>query len=199
MVFLRTTTGLESGPVIRGSGVRLRPPSINDYGPWAELRALSREHLQPWEPAWTRDELTRSAYRRRIRHYQREAREDLGYAFFIFADGGDEPLGGINLTNVRRGVTQSASLGYWLGRPYVSRGHMTAAVAALLPFTFDALRLHRIEAATMPENGASIRVLERNGFVREGFAKSYLMINGVWSDHLLFGLVDADHAEMRRP
>lgn len=189
MVFLRATTVFESGPHIRGRGVRLRPPQMSDYVAWAELRTLSRGHLTPWEPTWARDELTRGSYKRRVRHYQRELRDDLGYSFLIFGEGDDRLMGGVSLSDVRRGVTQSASLGYWLGVPFVGQGRMTAAVEALVTYAFDTLRLHRVEAASMPENLASIRVLERCGFDRVGFAKSYLMIDGAWRDHVLFGRV----------
>lgn len=192
MVFLRSTLGQDQGTAIRGQRVWLRPPAMSDYAAWAELRAMSREHLRPWEPAWARDELTRGAFRRRIRHYAREAREDLGYAFLIFDSADDRLVGGLTLSGVRRGVTQSASIGYWLGRPHVGRGRMTDAVRAAIPFAFSQLRLHRIEAASMPTNASSIRVLERTGFTREGFARSYLRIDGVWADHVLFGLVEGD-------
>lgn len=189
MAFLRSGLGIESAAPIAGRGITLRVPVMSDYAQWAELRALSRAHLRPWEPQWTSDELTRSAYRRRLRHYAREAREDLGYAYFIFRAGDETLLGGLTLTNVRRGISQSATLGYWMGLPHARRGYMTAAVEALLGQAFDELRLHRVEAACMPTNMASVRVLERSGFEREGLARSYLKINGAWQDHLLFGRV----------
>lgn len=192
MAFLKTGLGTEHSVHIRGQGVWLRPPQMADYAPWAQLRALSRDHLTPWEPQWTRDELTRSAFRRRLRHYAREQREDLGYAFFIFRNGDDSLLGGLTLSNVRRGVSQSASLGYWLGLPYVRRGHMTEAVRALTTHGFDDLRLHRIEAACLPTNAASMRVLERSGFTREGLARRYLKINNAWQDHVLFAKLAED-------
>lgn len=191
MAFLKSGLA-DTLPILRGRSVWLRPPVAGDYGSWAELRAASRAHLTPWEPQWSRDELTRTAYRRRLRHYFRESREDLGYAFFIFRASDDVLLGGVTLSNVRRGVAQSVSLGYWLGAPYVRRGHMTAAVAAVLPFVFDELRLHRVEAACLPINFASIRVLESNGFVREGLARRYLKIDGEWQDHLLFAKLSSD-------
>lgn len=193
MAFLRSTTGPDSAVTLRGRGVWLRAPLMGDYGSWAELRALSRDHLTPWEPVWQRDELTRSAFRRRLRHYQREAREDLGYAFLIFSDSDDQLLGGLTLSNVRRGVTQAAVLGYWLGKPYTGRGLMTEAVRSAVGFGFDTLHLHRLEAATMPNNMASIRVLEHNGFRREGFARRLLKINGVWEDHVLHALLGDEH------
>lgn len=197
MVFLRSTLGHDPVPIVRGTNVWMRLPVAADYASWGELRSLSRDHLSPWEPAWARDELTRSAFRRRLRHYNREAHDDLGYAFFIFDNEDDALLGGITLSSVRRGVTQAASLGYWLGLPYVGRGRMSDAVSAMIPFAFGQLRLHRIEAASIPSNQPSIRVLERSGFEREGLARQYLKINGHWSDHILFGLV-APGAETRK-
>ena len=189
MVFLRTAPAFETSQPLAGRDVTLRAPFSQDYPAWAELRALSREHLVPWEPIWPRDDLTRSAYRRRLRHYAREARDDHGYAFFIFETVSGRLVGGITLSNVRRGVTQSATLGYWMGAPYARRGMMSSAVSCIIPFVFQELRLHRLEAATQPQNVASIRVLDKNNFQREGFARSYLKINGVWQDHLLYGLV----------
>ncbi len=192
MAFLKSGIGNDYNPLIRGRELWLRPPQMSDYAEWAQLRALSREHLTPWEPQWARDELSRAAFRRRLRHYYREQREDQGYAFFLFRAGDDTLLGGLTLSNVRRGVSQSASLGYWLGITHSRQGYMTAAVGMLLPAAFDEIRLHRIEAACLPSNVASIGVLERNAFRREGLARRYLKINGTWQDHLLFARLSGD-------
>jgi ribosomal-protein-alanine N-acetyltransferase len=127
-----------------------------------------------------------------LRHYQREQREDQGYAFFLFRAGDDTMLGGLTLSNVRRGVSQSASLGYWLGVNHVRQGYMTEAVRMLLPMAFEELRLHRIEAACLRTNVASIRVLQRNAFQHEGLARQYLKINGIWQDHVLFARLSDD-------
>jgi ribosomal-protein-alanine N-acetyltransferase len=198
VAFLRTSIGQDSAVVLRGRGVWLRAPLMADYVQWAELRALSRDHLTPWEPLWLRDELSRSSFRRRVRHYQREAREDLGYAFLIFSEDEETLVGGLTMSNVRRGVTQAAVLGYWLGRPYVCRGYMTAAVRTAVQYAFDTLHLHRLEAATMPNNVASCRVLERNGFRREGYAQRLLKINGRWEDHVMHALVCDEPREERK-
>lgn len=198
MVFLRTAPAFETARPIAGHGLMLRAPQNPDYPAWAELRALSREHLVPWEPVWPRDDLSRSAYRRRLRHYTREARDDHGYAFFVFEAATDRLTGGISLSNIRRGVTQSATLGYWMGAPYARRGAMSNAVRCLIPFVFEDLRLHRLEAATQPTNAASRRVLEKNGFQREGYARRYLKINGSWQDHELYGLLADDMAAAAR-
>jgi ribosomal-protein-alanine N-acetyltransferase len=193
MAFLRSPTPDDYLDPIAGRTVILRPPSISDYAAWAELRALSRSHLTPWEPSWSRDDLSRMMFRRRLRAYARDVRDDLGYSFFIVDAASDQLVGGVTLSNVRRGASQSASLGYWIGAPYLRRGRMTDAVKTLLPFAFGALRLHRIEAATMPRNSPSICVLEACGFEREGMARGFLKINGQWEDHLLFARLVSAH------
>lgn len=189
MAFLRSVSTSDLGPIVDGDGVMLRLPQMSDYSEWAELRNLSREFLTPWEPTWMKDELTKASFRRRIRHYQRDLREESGYAFFLFDKRDNCLKGGITLSNVRRGVTQSCSLGYWIGKPHAMKGHMTAGVRAVVPFVFDTLGLHRLEAACLPNNTASIRLLEKTGFQHEGLARKFLRINGVWQDHLLFALL----------
>lgn len=192
MAFLRSTSGIDADAEIHGQQVHLRQPTMSDYPAWAELRALSRQHLTVWEPLWARDELSRSAFRRRLRQYQRELRDDQGYAYLIFRTGDATLLGGLSIGNVRRGVAQAASMGYWIGITHIGCGHMTDAVRAALPFSFKTLGLHRLEAACLPHNIASRRVLEKAGFAREGLARRYLKINGVWQDHDLFSLLQDD-------
>ncbi len=176
-------------PVIRGQGIYLRYPRIGDYLAWARLRAESREFLTPWEPVWADDELTRGAFRRRIKRYQKETRLDSAYVFFVLRQSDDALLGGCTLSNVRRGVTQCCTLGYWIGAKFARQGYMTNAVKALVPFVFKTLGLHRIEAACLVENDASKKLLTRTGFRQEGLARRYLLINGAWADHLLFALL----------
>lgn len=192
MAFLRSALPEDYLDAIRGETLVLRAPAVADYTAWAELRALSRSHLTPWEPAWARDDLARQMYRRRLRAYAKDVRDDLGYSFFICDAASDRLVGGVTLSNVRRGSAQTASLGYWVGKPYAGQGRMKEAVKAILPFAFRTLRLHRVEAACMPANAASIRVLEGSGFAREGLARSFLKINGRWEDHILFAMLSDD-------
>lgn len=162
-----------------------------DFEAWADLRGRSREFLAPWEPLWPEDDLTRAAFRRRVQRYEQDRQAGLGYSFFIF-DAHGTLVGGATLSNVRRGVAQTASLGYWMGGPYARRGHMSAALAALLPFAHEFLRLKRIEAACLPHNAASVRLLEKSQFKREGYARKYLCIAGEWRDHLLYARLAED-------
>ena len=187
MAFFRTINFADPLPSVVGEGVILRTPQATDHTEWAALREQSRDFLTPWEPTWPADDLSRSAFRRRIRRYAEDLRSDQSYAFLIFRSGDGRLVGGLTLANVRRGVAQAGSLGYWMGLPYTRNGYMTAAVRAVVPFAFGTLRLHRLEAACIPTNTASIRLLENTGFVREGYAREYLCINGIWQDHLLYG------------
>jgi len=192
MAFFRTVSFSESLPAVTGPGVALRIPQASDYPAWAALREQSRAFLTPWEPVWPADDLTRSAFRRRIKRYAEDQRNDLAYAFLIFRDSDNAMVGGLTLANIRRGVAQAGSIGYWVGEPFARQGYMTAALRALVPFSFGALRLHRLEAACIPNNAASIGLLEKTGFQREGYARGYLCINGLWQDHLLFARLHDD-------
>jgi ribosomal-protein-alanine N-acetyltransferase len=184
-------------PLIKGSQVMLRPPRLGDWAEWAKLRAESREYLTPWEPTWPSDALTKAAFRRRLRRYLRDLREDTGYAFFIFGVADQALLGGLTLSQVRRGISQSCSVGYWIGKRHAGQGRMTDALRAALPFVFDELNLRRLEAACLPGNEASKHVLRKVGFTQEGYARELLCINGVWEDHLQFALLASEYRNGR--
>ena len=179
-----------TGPVVKGEGVTLRPPRGSDYEAWAALRLLSHAYLQPWEPTWPEDDLTRAAFKRRLSIYGREMDAGNAWPFFIFSDADQALVGAITLSNIRRGVAEAGTLGYWIGRPHAGRGYATAAVSGLVAYAFGDLGLHRVEAACVPTNLGSRRVLEKAGFALEGQARAYLKINGAWADHLLFGIVN---------
>lgn len=180
-------------PVLTGEGVYLRYPRVGDYQAWSRLRHESREFLAPWEPSWASDELTKGAFRRRLKRYQRETRADTAYAFFVFNED-DTLMGGCTLSNVRRGVAQGCSMGYWIGERFARQGYMFTAVKALVPFIFGTLNLHRIEAACLATNEPSKNLLMKAGFRQEGIARRYLLINGEWQDHVLFALLAEDAA-----
>lgn len=189
MAFLRSPFAPELPPVLRAERVMLRTPEMADHEVWAGLRLRSREFLAPWEPLWPSNDLTRSAYRARIKRYWRDIEDDASYPFFIFGVAGAPLLGAVTLSNVRRGVAQTGTLGYWIGEPHARSGYMTEAMRLMQAFAFQHLQLHRLEAACLPVNHASIALLRRSGFHQEGLARSYLKINGMWQDHLLFACV----------
>ncbi len=192
MALFRTVSMSDLMPALAGDGVVVRTPQMSDFAEWKALREASRNFLTPWEPTWPADDLTRASFRRRIKRYSEDQRSDLAYAFFVFRSEDDALAGGLTVANIRRGCAQAGSLGYWMGAPYARRGYMTAAVRAIIPFAFETLKLHRLEAACIPANVASVRLLEKTGFQREGFARQYLCIDGVWQDHLLFARLRGD-------
>jgi [ribosomal protein S5]-alanine N-acetyltransferase len=192
MALFGLTRPISPEPLLRGDGLYMRPAAPSDYLSWSRLRAASRSFLEPWEPTWPDDDLTRAAFRRRLRRQEEDMARDEAYSFLIFDNADDELLGGITLGGVRRGVSQSGTLGYWMGAPHAGKGRMTRAVAAIVEFALSKLRLHRIEAACIPANAPSIALLQRNGFRHEGFARGFLKINGAWRDHLQFALVEGD-------
>ena len=170
-----------------GASVRLRPHRAADFLEWAALRDGSRQFLQPWEPTWPADDLSRPAWRRRLTAYAQDLERGSAYPFLIFRRTDGAMVGGITVSNVRRGVAQMASIGYWVGQPFTRRGYTSEAVDEVSAFCFRRLGLHRLEAACIPTNTASRGVLLKAGFEQEGMARSYLKIDGAWRDHLLFG------------
>lgn len=186
-------------PTFRGNSARalrlqrdrvyLRPPVQRDWREWAALRAESRDFLAPWEPTWPYDALTRGAFRRRLKIYKSESKQGVGCSLLIFRAADDVMLGGITLSNLRRGVAQAGSLGYWVGESYSRQGYMTESLTAVLKFAFVRLGLHRVEAACLADNQASRALLLKCGFHEEGYAREYLRINGRWQDHQLFAVL----------
>jgi [ribosomal protein S5]-alanine N-acetyltransferase len=177
------------GARLEGARIYLRPPGRRDRDAWIHLRGASREFLEPWEPVWARESLIAATYRLRLRRQIQDAEDDTGYSFLMFRHEDNALLGGTTLSRVQRSVVQSAQLGYWTGQPFARQGYMTEALHCLLPHCFGRLALRRIEAACLPENEASRRLLERVGFLREGEAREYLKIAGQWRDHLLYALI----------
>src|SRR6202521_823930 len=122
MAFFRAVTFSDSVPALVGEGGVLRPPQMSAFARWAGLREISRDFLTPWEPSWPADDLTRAAFRRRLKRYAEDWRTDQSYAFFIFRKQDNLLLGGLTLANVRRGVAQAGSIGYWLGMRFARNG-----------------------------------------------------------------------------
>ncbi|MCZ6587298.1 MAG: GNAT family protein [Alphaproteobacteria bacterium] len=178
---------------LNGGKVYLRSPAERDWRAYVEVRAASRKFLEPWEPTWPPDALGREAYFRRLNRYAADWRDGVGHSFFIFGNDDDALLGGISMSNVRRGVAQCGTLGYWIGEPHARQGYMNEALRLIVEFCFGQLGLHRIEAACLPHHDASQKLLQRADFTQDGYARKYLKIRGEWQDHLLYSLLAEDH------
>lgn len=185
----------QSTGTLDGPNVYLRAPDKRDCDQWLAVRRESADFLRPWEPLWPEDDVTPRGYQRRLAQYRKDARDGRSLPYFIFATQTNQLLGGINLSNIRRGVCQSGSVGYWMGQEHAGKGFMYEAMAMLLPHLFDHNALHRIEAACLPHNHRSIALLQRLGFQHEGLARQYLCINGRWEDHLLFAILRSDYGQ----
>jgi len=192
MALFRFSTEPPTRPLLRTQNLILRAPQASDYAAWAVLRMESRAFLTPWEPVWNEDDLTRTSFRLRVKRAAREIAADEAYSLFILDGRSETLLGGLTLGLVRRGVAQACTLGYWMGQRHAGKGHMSEAVRGAVHFAFSELALHRVEAACLPNNEPSRRLLERVGFQQEGIARAYLRINGSWADHLLYAALASD-------
>ncbi len=191
-MFLLDWFGGVPTPALAGERIVLRAPRAGDYEEWRALREASRAFLVPWEPAWSADELSRASFEARLSRYRADARARHGHAFFLFETISGRLCGGITLGQIRRGVAQTGTLGYWMGERFAGHGLMAEAVRSVSAYAFDVERLHRIEAACLPHNQRSIGLLEKCGYTREGHLRKYLMIAGTWHDHLLYSLLSED-------
>ena len=178
---------------LTGKNIFLRTPQFSDFSEWSTLRSESRNFLEPWEPKWSKNSLTINEYRRRITRYEHDIRYERNIPFYIFILETKTLVGGVSLSNINRGIAQSCTLGYWIGEKYAGQGIMTEAVSVVTDFVFNVLKLHRLEAACIPQNIASKTVLKKVGFTEEGYARRYLQINGEWRDHNLFAVLSTDN------
>jgi ribosomal-protein-alanine N-acetyltransferase len=174
----------------------LRPAAMKDFEAWVTLRLSSRAFLVPWEPEWPDDDLTRPGFRRRVDRALREIRSDAAYPLLLERKSDRALIGGLTIGLIRRGVAQMATLGYWVGAAHARQGYMSEAVLGAVEHGFGPLRLHRIEAACLPRNIASLTLLRNCGFAQEGRAAAYLKINGAWEDHLLFARIRPERAQL---
>lgn len=177
---------------LNGERIYIRAPERRDWQQWVEVRSRNRRFLKPWSPSSTLANLTREGYLKRLAMYRDDWDEDAGYAFFIFRQDNDALVGGITLNNIVRGAGQMATLGYWLDEAETRQGFMTEAALLACQFGFFALKLHRIQAGTLPENAASQKVLKNCGFREEGIARKYIRIANEWRDHQIFSLLSEE-------
>ena len=170
----------------------LRLPQHGDWRAWAELRAESAIFLTPWEPIWAPDHLTRRAFTNRVYWASRAEGQGTALPLMLIRREDQALLGAITLDNIRRGPSQSGTLGYWIGQRFARQGYMRETILAVGHHAFTVMDLSRIEAACLPENAASRGVLEKCGFKYEGVAQSYLQIAGRWRNHVLYAALRPD-------
>ena len=177
--------------LLKTKNVELRAPHYSDFEQWRHLREDSKQFLELWEPKRGSEFFKRHAFNNRVKWAKKSSKVGQAYQFFIF-DKFQTLLGSITLENIRKGPSNAATLGYWLGKEHTGKGFMREAILTIIDFSFNKLNISRLEAATLPENRPSRGLLEKVGFKYEGVGQSYLQINGRWRNHVLYGLLRND-------
>ncbi|RED18189.1 GNAT family N-acetyltransferase [Pontivivens insulae] len=192
--------GLGAKPrlVLHTKRLYLRPPVMDDHRDWVILRRDGAAFLDPWEPVRSRDHLSVSAFRSRVRHAAQAIKTDRAVPLFLFARDDDRLLGAITLDNIQRGPARYATVGYWIGEPFAQQGYMSEALSAVVDHAHRKMALGRVQAGCLPENKPSQRLLEKCGFAFEGYAQSYLQIAGQWRTHCIYAHLDAERRSADR-
>jgi ribosomal-protein-alanine N-acetyltransferase len=179
-------------PKIESARLRLELPPPEDAARVLDYYVRNRAHLERWEPTRPADFFLLAWWERQLRHNREEFLNDNGLRTMISdrLDPTRRVLGVANLSNFVRGAFQACHLGYSIDKEREGTGMMTEALERLVRYAFEELGMHRVMANYQPHNERSARVLERLGFEREGFARSYLYIDGAWRDHVLTALVN---------
>jgi ribosomal-protein-alanine N-acetyltransferase len=178
---------------VSGERIAIRAFSHGDVSELTELRIRNRTFLQPWEPRRSAGFFTEAGQRAEIERDRLEWAADRTYAFAIVERPEGAMRGRIALANVVRGAWENATVGYFVDETAAGRGYASEAVGLALSFAFGPCRLHRVQAAVMPHNARSVRVLEKNGFRHEGFSPHYLRLDGAWRDHELFAITAEEY------
>lgn len=181
-------------PLLVGDSlVRLRPVRWRDAGAWSRIRLRDREYLERWEPAAPESWDERNSgwsWPPQCTSLRSLARRGQCLPFAITVDRAF--VGQITVGNIVRAALRSAWVGYWVASDVAGRGIATAAVAMATDHALGPGLLHRLEATVRPENTASIRVLDKVGFRREGLFERYLNVAGTWRDHLVYAVTAED-------
>lgn len=169
----------------------VRPLASSDWEQWSRVRDRSRDWLERWEPlrpVGTLDPVRdHSAFTSRCAARERERQLGTGFAFGLFLHDGSF-IGEININNVLRSAFMSAHVGYWVDESHAGQGYVPEGLVRVMQFAFDDAKLHRLQISIIPRNRSSRRVVDKLGIRDEGIAQRYLLINGVWEDHVRYAI-----------
>lgn len=179
---------------LREQEITLRPLRYRDRNKWLQVRMVNRDWLKQWEATSPfHSERDLPSYFEMVNFHNREGRA--GRAISLGMWFGSNLIGQITMGGISYGALRGAHIGYWIDQRYANKGITTNVVTHLTNYGFSVLKLHRIEIALRPENGASRRVAEKAGYVLEGSRPSYLHIDGAWRDHLVFVRFNSDNPD----
>lgn len=159
-----------------------------------ELLALNQASVGLHSP-WITAPLTSHSFRAYYRRTQRDDHEGL----VCCLNDSNEIVGVFNLNGIVRGSFQSTTVGYYSSVSHTRKGYMTEGLKLVLSFAFKNLGLHRVEANIQPNNDPSRKLVQRCGFVLEGFSPNFLFIDGKWRDHERWVALDERDALHRLP
>ena len=178
---------------IESSRIIIRHPKRRDWRAWVNLRQESHNFLQKWEPYWDIKQCNKSGYMRQLKTQRTKAAYDQAYSFLCFKKDSKVLLGGINISNIQRGVVQTCNIGYWLGEKNIGNGYMEESIKAIIPYIYEQLKIHRIQAFTLENNIASRKLIEKVNFKKEGVLREAMKINNEWRDHVIYSLLLNDN------
>ncbi|WP_456272216.1 GNAT family N-acetyltransferase [Bacillus sp. AK031] len=175
--------------ILKGQRVYLRSFEDADAENLTKLILRNKTFWGKTEPEWHAEYYTFEGQKQNIRYFHSGLQKGTFYTLGIFAKETHTLIGIINLYEVKSGPFQSASVGYSVDRNQTGKGICTESLNLVLAFAFQQLNLNRVAAEVMPGNYPSVRVLEKAGFQKEGFARENLLINGTWENHLQYSLL----------
>ncbi|WP_307893569.1 GNAT family N-acetyltransferase [Bacillus swezeyi] len=174
----------------KGKNVYIRPLTAEDAEACLKLQTDNRSFFEQFSMERNDDFYTIEGQKKRLQRFYENMQNDEDYYLGIFHQADDALIGTINLFQILRGSLQSAFIGYFLDEKHNGKGYTTEAAKLIVEYAFEDLKLHRVEAGVMPHNLASIRVLEKAGFHKEGIARKNVKINGKWEDHQLLAVIN---------
>ncbi|MCH7323219.1 GNAT family N-acetyltransferase [Solibacillus sp. MA9] len=181
---------------LTGQNCSLRTFTPSDARALAQLLADNKFFWSTYEPLHREEFYTEGAQYQKILESLQLLQANREFSFGIFDHGSQRLIGHISLYSIKRLPYSSCFVGYSMDERYIGRGITTEAVRLLLEFGFNRLNIHRIEAYVAPQNIASIKVLEKSGFTREGLLRQLLFINGVWVDHYMYAILQDEYKKM---
>jgi [ribosomal protein S5]-alanine N-acetyltransferase len=162
-------------------------PKIIDYF------TTNKYYLTPFYPRWDENFFTEEYWQLQVEVNLHEFINDRSLRLFIFLkNNSDKIIGTINFTNFVRGVAQYCNVGYSIAETEQGKGYMTEALRTAIEYVFQELKMHRVTANYMPHNQRSGKLLKRLGFVVEGYARDFLLIDGKWQDHIMTSLINSN-------
>ena len=185
---------MKSPIVIETARTTLIVPDVGEAGLVLDYYLENRDHLCKWEPKRTDDFYTIETWQALLSENSSMVQSGTALKFLALNKAKNEVIGICSFTNIVHGIFQACNLGYSVSKKYEGLGYMTEILGATIEYMFDVVGLHRIMANYVPENSRSAAVLHRLGFEKEGFAKSYLKINGQWRDHVLASKLNPNYA-----